>query len=370
MRIAQVAPLCESVPPRLYGGTERVVSYLTEALVEQGHDVTLYASGDSVTSARLVPVRNQAMRLDPDCRFPDIHHFHLVERVFRDVEARPRRYDVIHFHLDYFHYSLARRCPVAVLTTRHGRLDIPDSYPLSREFAEHPLVSISDAQRRPLPELNWLGTAHHGLPADLYAPSDEGQGYLAFLGRISPEKGVERAIAIAGRAGRPLKIAAKIDAMDQDYFTRVVRPLLDDPLVEFVGEVDERGKERLLQGADGLLFPIDWPEPFGLVMIEALACGCPVVAWRGGSVAEVLEPGVTGFVVDSLEEAVSAVRRLPVLSRRQCRAAFERRFLSDRMASDYVRLYRKLIQARTGATRARPESPWTRSSASGISSIS
>lgn len=370
MRIAQVAPLCESVPPKFYGGTERVVSYLTEALVEQGHDVTLYASGDSATSARLVSTRSRATRLDPACRYPDLHHVHLVERVFGDIEARPSRFDVVHFHLDHYHYSLARRCPAAVLTTRHGRLDLPDALPLSREFAEHPLVSISDAQRRPLPDLNWLGTVHHGLPPGLLAPGKTSLGYLVFLGRISPEKGVERAIAIAKAVGRPLKIAAKIEPADLDYLENVVRPLLDDPLVEFVGEVDERGKERLLQGADGLLFPIDWPEPFGLVMIEALACGCPVLAWRGGSVAEVVEPGVTGFIVDSLEEAAAAARRLPDLDRRQCRAAFERRFQSDRMARDYVRLYRQLIQARARAARARPESPWTRSSVTGISSIS
>jgi glycosyltransferase involved in cell wall biosynthesis len=339
MRIAQVSPLYESVPPKLYGGTERVVSYLTEELVRLGHEVTLFASGDSVTQARLVPCSPMALRLDPDCIDVLAHHVVMLERLF----AEAHRFDLIHFHVDYVHFPLSRRHRTPHLTTLHGRLDIGDLVPLYREFEEMPVVSISDAQRVPLPWLNWLETVPHGLPADLHALREDRGGYLAFLGRISPEKRLDRAIEIARALGMPLRVAAKVDKVDQEYFDREIAPLLDDPLVEFMGEVNEEGKAELLGGAYALLFPVDWPEPFGLVMIEAMACGTPVVAWRQGSVPEVIEPGVSGFVVDDLEQAVEATRQVARLSRRRVREAFEARFTADRMARDYVSVYARLL---------------------------
>lgn len=337
LRIAQVAPLYESVPPKLYGGTERIVSYLTEELVRQGHEVTLFASGDSVTRARLVAACPRSLRLDPGCVDPLAHHLVLLEEVFRRVDD----FDVLHFHVDYLCFPFTRRLPVPHVTTLHGRLDIPDLIPLHREYRGMPVTSISDAQRAPLPWLNWRGTVHHGLPADLHRGIDEPEAYLAFLGRISPEKGLDRAIEIARRAGLPLRIAAKIDHADLAYYEEVIKPLLAQPHVDFVGEIGEAEKQRFLGNARALLFPIDWPEPFGLVMIEAIACGTPVIAFRRGSVPEVLSDGEAGFVVSTVEEAVEAVGRLDEISRRGCRAVFERRFTARRMAREYLQIYRR-----------------------------
>ena len=339
MRIAQVAPLFESVPPKYYGGTERVVSYLTEELVQAGHDVTLFASGDSVTSAQLVAASRRSLRLDKQCIDQFAHHILLVEK----VHQRASEFDVMHFHIDYLHYPLSRRSHVPQLTTLHGRLDIPDLAPLYREFSDMPVVSISDAQRLPLRRANWMGTVYHGLPVDLYRFQQGPGEYLAFLGRVSPEKRVDRAVRIALKLGMPLRIAAKVDQVDREYFEQVVEPLLSHSLIEYIGEVGEGEKEEFLGGAAALLFPIDWPEPFGLVMIEAMACGTPTIAYRRGSVPEVIEDGETGFIVESMEEAIEATRRIPELSRERCREAFEDRFTARRMAADYVELYDRLV---------------------------
>jgi glycosyltransferase involved in cell wall biosynthesis len=339
MRIAQVAPLYESVPPKYYGGTERIVSYLTEELVRQGHEVTLFASGDSETRARLVSTCRRSLRLDKHCVDQMVYHILMLEQVFR----RAHEFDVVHFHIDYLHFPLSRRQPLTQLTTLHGRLDIPDLVPLYREFPDMPVISISDAQREPLPRAKWEATVYHGLPDDLYRFRMEPGTYLAFLGRISPEKRVDRAIEIARQVGIPLKIAAKVDRVDRDYFRCAIAPLLQETLVEFVGEIGDGEKDEFLGNAYALLFPIDWPEPFGLVMIEAMACGTPVIAYRQGSVPEVMEEGCTGFVVDELDEAVDAVRRVPELSRRRCREVFEQRFTATRMARNYVEVYDRLI---------------------------
>lgn len=350
MRIAQIAPLYESVPPQLYGGTERVVSYLTEALAALGHEVTLFASGDSRTRARLVAVGERALRLQgKQVTDPISHHIRLVERVFRQAAE----FDILHFHIDYLHFPLARRGLTPTLTTLHGRLDLPDLAPLFAEFDDLPVVSISEAQRAPLPHARWVGTVPHGLPRGLHAFHPQPDGYLAFLGRVSPEKGVDRAIEIASRAGLPLKIAAKVDRADRAYFNAVIRPLLINPWVEFIGEISEAEKDSFLGRARALLFPIDWPEPFGLVMIEALACGTPVIAYGHGAVPEVLEPGVTGFIVSSQDEAVRAVTQVERLSRADCRGSFERRFTARRMAQDYLALYERL--------RSHPPQPQTNS---------
>jgi glycosyltransferase involved in cell wall biosynthesis len=340
MRIAQVAPLSESVPPKLYGGTERVVAYLTDELVRQGHKVTLFASGDSETKAELVPICAQAQRLAGGLRDVLADHLLMVEQVAR----RAREFDIIHFHISHLHFPVARRIRTAHVTTLHGRLDLPELVAFYREFDDIPVVSISDAQRAPLPHARWVGTAYHGLPLDLFDYHAEPGRYLAFLGRISPEKRVDRAIAIARACGVPLRIAAKIDAADQSYFDSEIRRLLDDPLVEFIGEIDERQKNKFLGEALALLFPIDWPEPFGLVMIEALACGVPVVGFRNGSVPEIIADGVAGFIVDDLEQAIAVTKRVDRLERSACRASFERRFDVARMAADYVRLYEEAIR--------------------------
>lgn len=339
MRIAQVSPLYESVPPKLYGGTERVVSYLTEALVKQGHEVTLFASGDSVTRARLISPCSNALRLDNTCIDSLAHHILMLEQVFQRAEE----FDIIHFHIDYIHYPLCRRCFTPTLTTLHGRLDIKDYGHLFSEFKEMPVVSISNAQRKSFPWLNWQATVYHGLPRNLHK-FHEGRGkYLAFLGRISPEKRPDRAIEIAERAGMKLKIAAKIDKKDEEYFETVIKPMLKSPWVEFIGEINEKEKDEFLGNAYALVFPIDWPEPFGLVMIEAMACGTPVIAWRCGSVPEVIDDGETGFIVESIEEAVKAVERIPYVSRKSCRQRFEKRFTAERMAMDYLAVYEKVI---------------------------
>lgn len=339
MKIAQVAPLYESVPPKCYGGTERVVSYLTEELVSQGHQVTLFASGDSVTKARLVAPSPRSLRLDKGCVDQMAHHILMLEQVMQGAEE----FDIIHFHIDYLHFPLSRRLTTPTVTTLHGRLDIPDLQALYRQFADVPVTSISDAQREPLPWVNWQGTVYHGLPEDLYTFRSEPGKYLAFLGRICPEKRVDRAIEIAHRTGLELKIAAKVDAVDHDYFGTVVRPLLRGPLAEYVGEIDQCEKDEFLGGAMALLFPIDWPEPFGLVMIEALACGTPVIAYRRGSVPEVIEEGVTGFIVQGLEDAVRAVERASQIERQRCRDAFNERFTASRMAGAYVAIYERLV---------------------------
>jgi len=345
VRIAQVSPLFESVPPQLYGGTERVVSFLTEELVELGHQVTLFASADSVTQAELVPCVPRGLRLLRGCRDELAHHVRMLDEVAR----RAPEFDVVHFHLDYLHFPMASACGIPHLTTEHGRLDIADLQPLFRTFADEPLVSISDAQRAPMPFADWQGTVYHGLPPGLLSFHPRPGSYLAFLGRISPEKRVDRAIEIAKRVGMPLKIAAKVNKNELDYYEQEVRPLLSHPLVEFVGEISEREKDAFLGEAAVLLFPIDWPEPFGLVVIEALACGTPVVAFRRGSVPEIMRDGVSGFVVGGLDEAVRATRRALELPRARCRAYFERRFLARRMAHDYAAIYQRLAFAEAGA---------------------
>ena len=341
MRIAQISPLHESVPPKLYGGTERVVHFLTEALVDLGHEVTLFASGDSRTRAELVPCAPAALRLDEHCTDPLAHHVNMFERVF----ARAHEFDVMHFHTDYLAFALAQRQPVPHVATMHGRMDFADYQPLFETFSSVPLVSISDAQRDPLPDANWRGTVYHGLPPDLYHLIPGRGSYLAFVGRISPEKRVDRAVEIARRLGMPLKIAAKIARDDRDYYESEIKPLFADPLVEYVGEIGESEKNAFLGGAAALLFPIDWPEPFGLVMIEAMACGTPVVAFRRGSVPEVMHDGVSGYVVDSIDQAVAATARAIELPRTGVRAYFEERFSAQRMANDYVTIFEQLIES-------------------------
>jgi glycosyltransferase involved in cell wall biosynthesis len=322
-----------------------VVSYLTEELVRLGHQVTLFASGDSVTRARLVAPCPQALRLGGKCVDPLAPHLVMLEQVDREAS----RFDLIHYHVDYLHFPYSRRRRHAHLTTLHGRLDLPDLPCLYEEYPAEPVVSISDAQRRPLPWLNWVGTVYHGLPTDLYTFRPQPGQYLAFLGRFSPEKGVDRAIAIARGAGLKLKIAAKLDKGDRDYFKEEIEPLLNLPLVEYVGEIGGPEKDQFLGNASALLFPIDWPEPFGLVMIEALACGTPVIAWPEGSVPELMEEGVTGFVVQSVTEAVQAVGCIETLSRQRCRQVFEQRFAAARMAQDYLAVYRRLLGSKRAA---------------------
>lgn len=347
MRIAQVAPLYESVPPKMYGGTERVVSYLTEELVRQGHDVTLFASADSVTLAELTPICARSLRLDRGCVDQLAHHILMLEQVFKRAEAGA--FDVIHFHVDYLHFPMSRRCGVPHVTTLHGRLDLPDLPPIYREFPDMPVVSISNSQREPLPDAHWQGTVYHGLPLDLYTPAITPGDYLVFVGRISPEKRIDYAIEIAGRVGMKLVIAAKVDPADQRYFNERIKPLLANPWVEFIGEVAEPEKQDLLANALAFVFPIDWPEPFGLAMIESMACGTPVVAFRRGSVPEVVDEGLTGFVVDDVAGAVSAVERAAALDRKACRRVFEERFRAARMATDYLAIYERLAVARPTA---------------------
>ena len=339
MRVAQVAPLYESVPPKMYGGTERVVSYLTEELVQMGHDVTLFASGDSMTSANLVPMCPNALRLNSACIDQLAHHVLMLERVY----AMKEQFDIIHFHIDYLHFPLTRREKVVSVTTLHGRLDIPDLQPIYQEFGDMPVISISDFQRTPLACADWRGNVYHGIPARSYEFNDQPEGYLAFLGRITPEKGIDEAIRIALKTKTPLKIAAKIDRVDEEYFRTTIEPLLDHSLIEFIGEIGHDRKNSFLGNAKALLFPINWPEPFGLVMIESLACGTPVIAYPYGSVPEVLEDGITGFIVDDVESASRAVHEIGQIDRRNCRMQFENRFTSSRMAQDYVGLYRQLL---------------------------
>lgn len=339
MKIAQVSPLFESVPPKLYGGTERIVSYLTEELVAQGHDVTLFASGDSTTSADLVPVIPKSMR--PDTARPSWLAHHSVEMDL--VAELADNFDIIHFHTDYLHFPISRHLDIPHVTTMHGRLDLPELGPLFKHFSSLPLVSISKNQRVPQPSARWIDTVYHGLPPDLYACGAGGGGYFLFLGRISREKRLDRAIEIAQRCGMPLYIAAKIDEADHAYFNDVVRPLMDDPLVKYIGEVGEQEKQELLRNAHALLFPIDWPEPFGLVMIEAFACGTPVVAYRNGSTPEIMVDGVTGFLVSNQDEAVMAAKNIGSIDRKLCREIFDRRFTVERMATAYARVYERVM---------------------------
>ena len=342
MRIAQIAPLYEAVPPKFYGGSERVVSYLTEELVALGHEVTLFASGDSETTAHLEAAWPRALRLDPAIRDPIAPHALLMERVMQ----RAGEFDVLHFHNEYLPFSLFSRQPTPWLNTLHGRLDMIEYQGIFDVFSQVPLVSISDSQRRPLPQANFIGTVLHGLPENLLTPRPATPSYLAFLGRISPEKRPDRAIRIARAAGIPLKIAAKVDNADREYFETVIKPMLDGPGVELIGEINEAQKPDFLSGAIALLMPIDWPEPFGLVMIEAMACGTPVIAVNRGSVPEVIDDGISGFIVEDETGAIGAVERLGELDRKRVRAQFERRFTAKRMALDYLALYRAIAEPR------------------------
>jgi glycosyltransferase involved in cell wall biosynthesis len=344
MRIAQVTPLTEAVPPKLYGGTERVVHWLTEELVTLGHDVTLFASSDSQTSAKLDAMWPKALRLDGSVRDPNALHMVMLERVRQKCDDE--EFDFLHFHLDYYPFSLFSRQPTPFLTTLHGRLDLPEHQPVFTTFNSIPVISISDAQRRPVPQANWLRTIHHGVPENLLTPRPITPSYLAVLGRIAPEKGVDQAIRIAIRCGIPLKIAAKVDRADEEYFSGIIRPMLDHPLVEYIGEISDREKSDFLSGAVGLLVPIIWPEPFGLVMIEAMACGTPVIAYNRGSVPEIVEEDLTGYVVEDEIGAVAAVGRLAQLDRGTVRKQFETRFTARRMALDYLAAYQSLIEAR------------------------
>jgi glycosyltransferase involved in cell wall biosynthesis len=345
MKIAQIAPLIESVPPRLYGGTERIVSYLTEELVALGHDVTLFASGDSITAAKLVACVPQALRLDANVRDSIPYYMLMLDR----VRQRAADFDVLHFHIDQFHFPLFRTLAGRTVTTLHGRQDLPDLHALYVGFDDMPLVSISGAQRAPVPRANFAGTVHHGIPVDLHRAGTGAGGYLAFLGRISPEKRPDRAIAIARAMGIPLKIAAKVDRADEVYFRTEIKPLLGAGGVEFIGEINDQQKTQFLGEAQALLFPIDWPEPFGLAMIEAMACGTPVLAFRCGSVVEIVEDGLTGAIVDSMEEAIAALPRVVALDRIKVRQRFERRFSATRMAKDYIDVYRSLLASSQSA---------------------
>ncbi len=341
MHIAQIAPLTEAIPPKLYGGTERVVSWLTEELIALGHDVTLYASGDSVTSARLEAVWPRALRLDGAVRDPNALHMLMLERVCQHAVD----FDFLHFHLDYYPFSLFARQPTPFVTTLHGRLDLPEHQPVFDTFSAVPVVSISNSQRRPLPQAGWVRTVYHGLPERLLMPEPVRPSYFAFLGRIAPEKGVDRAIRIAQHCGVPLKIAAKVDKVDREYFDELIEPMIRSGNVEYIGEIGDKEKSSFLSGAIVLLVPIDWPEPFGLVMIEAMACGTPVIAFNRGSVPEIVDDGITGFIVEDDTGAIGAVDRLGHLSRTRIRRQFEQRFTARRMAQDYLAVYRSLADS-------------------------
>jgi len=341
MHIAQVAPLTEAVPPKLYGGTERVISWLTEELIALGHEVTLFASGDSLTSAKLEAMWPRALRLDGAVRDPNALHMMMLEHVYQ----RSGEFDILHCHLDYYPFSLFSRQATPFLTTLHGRLDLPEHQPVFDTFSAVPLVSISNSQRRPLPQANWVRTVHHGLPTRLLEPKPVKPSYFAFLGRIAPEKGIDRAIRIAQHCGVPLKVAAKVDKLDQDYYDEQIVPMIKSNNVEFIGEINDEDKSEFLSGAIALLVPIDWPEPFGLVMIEAMACGTPVIAFNRGSVPEIIDDGVTGFIVEDINGAIGAVDRLGHLSREKIRRRFEERFTARRMTQDYLSVYRSLSDA-------------------------
>ncbi|RJQ78966.1 MAG: glycosyltransferase family 4 protein [Desulfobacteraceae bacterium] len=345
MRIAQVAPLIESVPPEKYGGTERIVSYLTEELVRKGHAVTLFASGDSVTQARLIAGCRRALRMDETCKDVIAHHILMLEKLWQMSDE----FDIIHNHLDYLPFSCLRRITTPAVTTLHGRLDLPDLVPLYQEFNDTPLISISNSQRKPLAAANWIGTVYHGLPADLYRMHmpTHSEDYLAFLGRVSPEKGLDRAIEIARRAGRPLRIAAKVDKVDHDYFREKIRPLISEADVEFLGEIKDAEKNDFIGNAHAVLFAIDWPEPFGIALIEAMACGTPVIAFRRGAVPEIVVEGITGYMADTVEQAAAAVEKVDRLDRTLIRRLFLERFTASRMADDYLAVYHRLHSPET-----------------------
>jgi glycosyltransferase involved in cell wall biosynthesis len=338
VKIAQVSPLYESVPPKMYGGTERVVSFLTEELVAQGQDVTLFASGDSQTSAKLIPGSKTSLRLGKNSVDHLAHHIAMLD----DVMRMAPEFDVIHFHIDYMHFPLSRYCSLPSVTTLHGRLDLPDLIPVYKRYADAPVISISMSQRKPLPRANWVANVHHGLPADLLTFNPKAGDYLAFLGRISPEKRLDRAIEIAKRAGMPLKVAAKIDNADRAYYESTIKPLMGDPNIEFIGEIGENEKSEFLGNAYAYLFPIDWPEPFGLTMIEAMACGTPTIAFNRGSVPEVMQEGLTGFIVDNMDDAVAAVEKIESIERTACRNVFEKRYTSAHMAERYIQVYQSM----------------------------
>jgi glycosyltransferase involved in cell wall biosynthesis len=343
MRIAQIAPLTEAIPPKLYGGTERVVSWLTEELVALGNDVTLFASGDSETSAKLEPIWPRALRLDGSIRDPNALHMMMLERV-RQISDE---FDLLHFHLDYYPFSLFSRQQTPFISTLHGRLDLPEHQPVFSTFNTAPLVSISNSQRRPLPQANWVRTIYHGVPEKLLTPQPMKPAYLAVLGRIAPEKSIDRAIRIAKRCGIPLKIAAKIDRVDQEYYDEIIKPILDPSITEYIGEIGDHEKSEFLSGAIALLVTIDWPEPFGLVMIEAMACGTPVIAFNRGSVPEIVEDDITGYIVEDEISGLSAVNRVLRLDRQSVRRRFEERFTARRMATDYLAAYRSVMQVKT-----------------------
>lgn len=341
LKIAQIAPLYESLPPKLYGGTERVVHYLTEELVEQGHEVTLFASGDSQTKAKLIAPVDEGLRLKTNCVDPLAYH--IIE--MQEVITRSSEFDILHFHTDYLHFPFSNSLKTPSLTTLHGRLDIEELQKIYNAFPKQNLVSISDHQRLPIPQGNFINTVYHGLPESTHHQGSGGGEYLAFLGRISPEKGIERAVKIALATNTKLKIAAKIDKADVNYYESSVKALFNHPLIEFIGEINEKQKTDFLGNAKALLFPINWPEPFGLVMIEAMACGTPIIAFENGSVPEIIENGLTGFIVNSLTDAIYAVTQIKYLSRTQIRKVFERRFTAARMAKDYVNVYYSLLNA-------------------------
>lgn len=344
MKIAQVAPLYESVPPKLYGGTERVVHYLTEELVKMGHEVTLFATGDSQTTAKLISNVDEGLRLKPGCVDPLAHH--IVQ--LQEVIERSDEFDIIHFHTDYLHFPFTDRMRTPHVTTLHGRLDLPELQPLYNKFSNQPLVSISNDQRRPLPQANFVATVYHGLLPGLHTPGKGDGNYLAFLGRVSPEKGLPRAIEIAKATGIKLKIAAKIDKADQEYYEKEIKPLLDHPLIEFIGEINEEQKCGFLGNALAFLFPINWCEPFGMVMIESMACSTPVIAHSFGSVPEVIDEGKSGFIVSTVEEAAGIIKNIGSFDRTSVRKSFEERFTAERMAKDYVQVYERLMRERKG----------------------
>src|ERR1700730_11143942 len=339
VKIAQVSPLYESVPPKMYGGTERVVSYLTEELVAQGQDVTLFASGDSQTSAKLIPGSKTSLRLSEKSVDHLAHHVAMLDAVMRMAPE----FAIIHFHIDYMHFPLSRYCALPAVTTLHGRLDLPDLIPVYKRFSDAPVISVSLSQRKPLPRAHWVANVHHGLPGDLLAFQPNPGKYLAFLGRISPEKRVDRAIELARRAGMPLKIAAKIDPVDQAYYDSTIKPLMGGPNIEFIGEIAEHEKSEFLGNAYAYLFPIDWPEPFGLTMIEAMACGTPTIAFNRGSVPEVMQEGLTGFIVEDMDQAVAAIEKISTIERTACRNVFEKRFTVARMAEEYIDVFQSMV---------------------------
>ncbi|QDQ42160.1 glycosyltransferase family 4 protein [Methylacidiphilum kamchatkense] len=339
MRIAQVSPLYERVPPKLYGGTERVIHYLTEELITLGHETTLFASGDSITKGKLVSVIPESLRLQKHKKDPMVYHILMLEKVFQMAES----FDIIHYHIDFFHFPFSKRSKTKHLTTLHGRLDLPDLTVLYREFDRIPVVSISKAQRSFLPWIHWVGTVYHGIPADLYPFYPEKGNYLAFVGRISPEKGIERAIEIAKRVGMDLKIAAKVDEVDKQYFLEVILPLFKKAPVEFIGEIGEEEKKVFLGNASALLFPVNWPEPFGLVMIEAMACGTPVIGWRNGSVPEIVVDGQTGYIIHSVNEGVKKIMDIDRIDRKECRKHVLNHFTARKMAQSYLSIYNNLL---------------------------